>query len=278
MRTLGVLILFWLGLAGCKTQARDTSLSVYTKEDILNDLEHLQPYKQLPDFEHPYLYTAGSRITLFADSTRWAIVFEKVGYGEGAELELTFFGNCLVNQPKQGLNGQYLGNCSYFQLITPNELANIEAGREPESFELVSRDAKQLKVRDTYLPIEHDVQKYKQKKINVQDFDNPARLIDFTALVRYLFEENSELFRATEVELRSLLPNNLPKLFVINKWHHKSYYVFPDGSNKPYGVKPRDYETYPMIGDILETKDTTKWKPTLKPNNDWRYWPKAGGM
>jgi hypothetical protein len=33
-----------------------------------------------------------------------------------------------------------------------------------------------------------------------------------------------------------------------------------------------------MIADILVSKDTTKWKPTLKPNNDWRNWPNAGYM
>jgi hypothetical protein len=122
------------------------------------------------------------------------------------------------------------------------------------------------------------VKKYEQQKIKIQDFDNPKRLIDFASLVRYLAEENPDLFRATDAELRSLLPKDLPKLFVIDNWHHKPYYVFPDGVNKPFGVKPRDYETYPMIADILVTKDTTKWKPTLKPNNDWRNWPRAGSM
>jgi hypothetical protein len=251
---------------------------MYTKEDILKDLEDLHPYKQLPDFEHPYLHTAGNRITLFADSTRWAIVFEKTGYGEGAELELTYFGNCLISQSKQGLYGQYLSNSSYFSLITTKELASIEVGSEQEFSGLISKGAKQVKVRDTYVPIEHDVKKYEQQKIKIQDFDNPKRLIDFASLVRYLAEENPDLFRATDAELRSLLPKDLPKLFVIDNWHHKPYYVFPDGVNKPFGVKPRDYETYPMIADILVTKDTTKWKPTLKPNNDWRNWPRAGSM
>jgi hypothetical protein len=33
-----------------------------------------------------------------------------------------------------------------------------------------------------------------------------------------------------------------------------------------------------MIADILVSKDTAKWKPALKPNNDWRNWPNAGHM
>ena len=42
--------------------------------------------------------------------------------------------------------------------------------------------------------------------------------------------------------------------------------------------KPGDYETYKMIADILVSGDTTKRKPTLKPNNNWRNWPNAGHM
>ena len=251
---------------------------MYTKEDILQALESLEPYKQLPDFEHPYVHTAGSRITLFADSTRWAIVFEKAGYGEGAEIELTYFGNCLINQSKQGLHGQYLSNSAYFPLITSKEFARIDAGTTLDSFGLVSRAEKHVKVRDNFVPIEQDVNRYEQKGITIQDFDNPNRLIDFACLVPCLDEAHPELFTVTESELRTLLPKGLPKLFVIDKWHHKPFYVFNDGVNKPYGVKPRNYETYPMIADILVSKDTAKWKSTLTPNNDWRNWPRAGSL
>ena len=74
------------------------------------------------DLEHGYFYTAGNRIHLYADANRWAIVFEKVGFSDGsAELELTFFGNCLINQRKAGSHGQYLSNSSFFKIIkNPN--------------------------------------------------------------------------------------------------------------------------------------------------------------
>jgi len=31
-------------------------------------------------------------------------------------------------------------------------------------------------------------------------------------------------------------------------------------------------ETFKLISKILLTKDTTYWKPTMKPNNHWSNW------
>ncbi|RZJ47794.1 MAG: hypothetical protein EOO44_21965, partial [Flavobacterium sp.] len=48
-------------------------------------------YNFFLDLEHGYCETAGNRIHLYADSTRWIIVFEKSGYqnrGTSAEIEL----------------------------------------------------------------------------------------------------------------------------------------------------------------------------------------------
>ncbi len=70
----------------------------------------------------------------------------------------------------------------------------------------------------------------------------------------------------------------------IDKWNHQPYskhinitspstYVIEET-----GTRPSENETYKLIADILVTKDTAKWKPTLPPNNDWRNWPRAGTM
>lgn len=54
-------------------------------------------YNFFLDLEHGYCETAGTRIHLYADSTRWAIVLEKSGYQNreiSAEIELDYIGNC----------------------------------------------------------------------------------------------------------------------------------------------------------------------------------------
>lgn len=105
-------------------------------------------------------------------------------------------------------------------------------------------------------------------------------------MIRYLDEEHPGLFRATDKELRTCLPPDLREIMCIDKWHHEEYHGYADGPffdevvpanfEKYAGKSPHHYETYNMIADILISKDSTKWKPSLKPNSDWRNWPGAG--
>ncbi len=244
-------------------------MSNYTENDILIALDNCTAYNFFLDLEHGYFHTAGSRINLYADENRWAIVFEKSGFGNRsgrAEVELNYYGNCLHNLDKAGSNNIYTCNAKYFTLITGEEFEKIEG-----DFELISKDAKVVNVRDIELPIEQDNQKYIIKGIEIQDFDNPDNLIDYQSLVRYLDETNSEIFRATNRELRTSIPNDLPFLMKIDTWHHKSYSEYG-------GDKPSTYETFKLIAKVLVNKNTENWKPTLEPNNNWRNWPEAGTL
>lgn len=261
--------------------------SSYTQKDILDNLEavDLEKYHFFIDLEHPYFFTAGSRLTLYADEKRWAIVFEKSGYanrGGRGDIELFYFGNCLENLQSQGDPIGVTSNMQVFPLIDNDEMERIQDG----NFELVGKNIKQVKVRDTMLNIEHDKSVYTKKDItdSIYDQDNPENLVDIPSLIRYLDEQHPELFRATDKELRTCLPNDLPLIMRIDSWHHEAYDVFRDYTgpsqytHKIMGKKPSDYETYKMIADILVSKDTTKWNPTLKPNNNWRNWRKGGHM
>ena len=260
--------------------------SSITQKDILNYLEETdqETYHFFIDFEHPYFYPAGSRLTLYADENRWAIVFEKSGYSIGnscGEIELEYFGNCLQNL-KNGIAGDTASsNMKAVILIKDTDLEKIDNG---EFEELVARQQDKIQVRDTILPIEQDSSKYIAKGIEPRDYDNPKRLFDFYSLIRYLDGEYPHIFRATDKELRMCLPENLPKLMQIDQWHHEAYskHKVPTSPTmyhyETIGKKPSEYETYRMIADILVSRDTTKWRPTLKPNNDWRNWPNAGHM
>jgi hypothetical protein len=81
--------------------------------------------------DHPYFYTANSRLTLFADEFRWAIVFAKNGYGNRTntiDLELNFFGNCLHNLARAGADDRYVCNAKFLTLVDGDALSDIEAG------------------------------------------------------------------------------------------------------------------------------------------------------
>jgi hypothetical protein len=260
--------------------------SSFTQEDILNYLEETgqENYHFFIDFEHPYFFPAGSRLTLYADDKRWAIVFEKSGYSTGnncGEIEFAYFCNCLINL-KSGIPGDILtSNMKTVILIEDTDLEGVD---ESKYEELVSKDKTKIKVRDSFLAIEQDSSKYIAKGIMPRDYDNPKGLFDFYSLIRYLEEEHPDVFRATDKELRMCIPEDLPQLMHIDNWHHETYskyrlrYSETDYRDEVDGKKPGDYETYKMIADILVSRDTTKWKPTLRPNNNWRNWPGAGHM
>ena len=298
----------------CQDQDKDGTLKGhnfmtlhYTSQDIIEHLDH-PPYAKhyfFIDLGHPYFYTANSRLTLFADETRWAIVFEKSGYanrGRRVVLWVDYFGNCLENlTPLEGTDEFY--NSKYFTLIDEAELlrieasanmamqkqgaasvyeANLDADDELLDFdEIVWKEIKEVKVKDRYVKIPDAKQGYQKWIPDILTRDYPTD-VDFSDLSRYLAYEYEELCRATDEELRYCLPNDLPKIMVIDEWHHKNYSVSDNSANSSLnpisisGDSPSSYETYRLIAEVLETKDASRFKPTLSPNNHWLNWPYAG--
>ncbi len=242
---------------------------MYTREDILSDLDSNPNYEFFLDLEHGYFYTAGSRLNLFADENRWAIVFEKSGFGNrtgNAEIELNYLGNCMINPPNAGLNDQFISSVNMITIIDAEDLELIADG-----YELVSKKAETINVRGKAISIEQIIAAYQQREIVIREIQNPNRQIDFPALIRFLDEENRALFRATKNEITLFLPNDLPMIMSIDQWHHTRIYDYG-------GPKTSENETFQLIADILVSKDKSKWNPTLSPNNDWRYWPGAGKL
>jgi Homeodomain-like domain len=272
----------------------------YTAQDIieyLDNLPYIPPYSFV-DLEHPYFYTANSRLTLFADETRWAMTFEMSGYtprGFRVELWLNHYGNCLVNlTPVPNSNEFY--NSQFLTLIDGDELRRIEINEDNiteadkaalgiseenydddeflEFAESVRSGIEEVKLRGQYVKIPSTKQGYVKWVPDIMIRDYPKQ-IDFRDLARYLAYEYEELCRATDEELRTYIPHDLPKIMVIDEWHHKPYSVY-NGSVS--GDPPSSYETYRLIAEVLETKDPARFKPTLSPNNHWINWPYAGAL
>lgn len=226
-------------------------------------------YNFFLDLEHGYCETAGNKIHLFADSTRWVIVFEKSGYqnrGTSAEIELNYIGNCIDYPVDRYPERNYITNSSRVILIDPTEFERIEnkEGEAMETFELIGQNIKEIKVRDKYIAFDSDYRNYEKVGIKIRDYDNPKKLIAFEDFVRFLNETNSTLISATEQDIRQHIPKDIAKLMTIEQFHFGSAY---DTTNPP-----SKQETYKLIAKVLLTRDTTNWKPTLKPNNHWTNW------
>lgn len=263
-----LIILFSVFSSIVKAQIRQTT--VFTKEEILSNLDSLHPYKSIPAFDLETQTFVVARAHLYADHERWAIVLEEVKPGPGGDITLYSFGNCLINQERGGLYGQYLSNISFYRLISEPEFKRIVTGKYHS---LISKKVSTVKVGDQFVSMEHDLNTYKKKKIPVIDYLNPKMHIDYMAMLRLFEQEHSDLLSASEEELKGLLPFNLPKLMKIDRFHFKDFYLLltiKEDVNEEHGDKPSSYETFQQMAEVLVTKDQSKWKPTLIANNHWR--------
>lgn len=223
-------------------------------------------YNFFLDLEHGYCETAGSRIHLYADKKRWAIVFEKCGYqnrGDDAEIELNYVGNCIAYVIDTYPERQYISNTSRIVLISPEEYERIGSKNE-EDFELISPAATSLTMRGQQVPLEQDTAKYLAVGIHPSHYSNPRHLIGYGDVVRFLCATNSAVVSATDQEIRQHIPQDVPKLMTLDQFHFSSSY------NKP--SLPSKQETYQLIAKVLVTGDTANWQPRLKPNNHWSNW------
>ena len=287
MKQLLLLILIvFLGSSGiAKRNHSEVNEMKYCESEILEQLDlafNELPSKYYPsarpqdvkyafflDLEHGYFATAGSRIHLYADTVRWAIVFEKNGYfnrGTSAEIELVYIGNCIDYPVQKDEERNYITNTESIVLIDPLEFERLQnkEGQGMENFELIGQNVKEIKIRDKYIPFDNDFKNYEKLGIRLRDYENPKKLIGFGDLIRYLHETNPDLIRATNDEIRLHIPKDIPKIMTIEAFHYVSLY---DKINLP-----SQQETYKLIAKVLTTKDTLNWKPLKQPNNNWKNW------
>lgn len=229
------------------------------------DIQYNFPF----DLEHGYCITAGNKIHLYGDKNRWAIVFEKSGYqnrGDRAEIELIYAGNCINYPVNKYEDRSYISNMNSVILIESDEYERIrnKEGKDLEDFELISPAAIDMTIHGQKVAIEHDTAKYIALGIHPRAYDNPQHLIGFGDIVRYFSDTNPSLVNATDQEIRQHIPQDIPHLRTLDKFHFISAY----DKNNPPGTQ----ETYQLIAKVLVTGDTSAWKPILKPNNHWSNW------
>jgi len=225
-------------------------------------------YNFFLDLEDGYCISAGSRIHLYADSSRWAIVFEKSGYqnrGMNADIQLDYFGNC-INYPNHHYTERnYITNTADVPLIESAEFVRIEnkKGTERETFEYIAPETRSIIIRGKAVPFDSNYLDYKKVGILDPDTSNPRHLIGFADFVRYLQETDPALIQATDRDIRPYIPKDLPKLMTIDSFHFESAYG---------PTPPSVQETYKLIAKVLVARDTALWRPTQKANNHWRNW------
>lgn len=241
-----------------------------SREGVLFEFDTLDFFKMYPAFNLATDSFVTCRLHVYADDSRWAVVFEDFKPSQGGDITLYSFGNCLINQEQCGAYGQYLSNLSFHRLISADEFKRIKVG---VYHTLISRKTNRIKIRNENFLITHDLNVYQKMKIPIVNYLNPRKHVDYMALMRYLDEVYPDLMKATEEELQNQVPKDLPKILQLNRFYLEDYGVQPtaeEGVFQEYGVKPSSQEAFQLLTEIILTKDIKKWKPTLRSNNHWR--------
>lgn len=236
-----------------------------------NDETNIIKYNFFLQLEDGYLNIAGNRIHLYGDENYWAVVFEKSGYHNcqgNAHIELEYVGNCINYCTEKYYESTYISNNIYIELISGEEYIRIcnQGGEGIEDFELINPLIEEIHIRNYTIKMEHDIKKYENFGIKVREYDNSKKLIGHMDLIRYLMEVNSDVVLATDEEVRTLIPKDIPKLMTISSYHYIPSY------DEDFKKEPSEQELFNFIAKVLVTSDVRLWKPTLSPNNHWLNW------
>lgn len=216
-----------------------TTPTAPTTASILEQFDLCADTAEFPDLQNGYYYPVDTRIHLFGDGTRWAMVAELLGYNPRAGSltdVLHCFGNCLTRD-KPGF-GDFLDRVDNMDDIDPDG-DEVYAGEVP------------VVVRGTPLTV---------------DADAGAPLED---VFRGLVPAHRELLLADAAELGSAVPSDLPVLLCLDEWNQPEHLG---------DVMPSGHETFRLIAEVLSSGDPDRYRPTLPANTHWSHWPDAGTL
>jgi len=235
--------------------------AVFSAGDILTQLDTCAEDFNFPVLDNGYIYPVTSRLSVFGDTERWVIAVEVVGYHyrcqghDGVENCLYIYGNGLGFEPGMN-NGNML-------LVT----ADSDEGATflNDQFGTLNSQVHTMLIRDEKVIIPRDMTFYTSRNVVLK---NPPsiRVYEF---MRASLPEHRTAFLATEDEIYDCFRQNLPMIMQLDEWNH------PDIAG---GEKPSENETFQMIAALLESGDSSHYKPTAVPNNHWSNWPMGGSL
>ena len=183
----------------------------YSASEILAQLDGCAEAFTFPILDNAYVYPAATRMTLFRDAERWAIVIEVLGFNShmggtgGIDDALYCFGNCLKRPPG----------------ISPEDtLRPVSDGDSGPLFDedgiTLRRSATDLRIRGCRVPLPRGPEHYLERQILLEI----APEVQGFELLRGLLPEHRDLLLATDDELRARVPADLPQILRLEEWSH----------------------------------------------------------
>jgi hypothetical protein len=229
---------------------RRTPRAAFSMQDILGQLDSRAAGFDFPTLDNGYVYPVDARLTAYCDVRRWAITIEHIGYCNRAfqfENAIYGFGNCLLQEP---------GFTSGIDLVDGEDWRDDTWSVRPglRTIRIRGRNVR-LTPDDVAPPVDPD--------------GTMAPELPIADLFRRLLPRFRALYRATEDELRAVVPADLPQILHLEEWEH---------SDAVEDVLPSHTECFPMLAQVLVTGDPSHYKPTRPPNTHWSNWPAGGTL
>ncbi|PSL28165.1 DUF7003 family protein [Chitinophaga ginsengisoli] len=235
--------------------------AVFSKNDILTQLDACAKDFNFPVLDNGYIYPVTSRLSVFGDLERWVIVVEVVGYHYrfsghgGVENCLYIYGNSLGFEP--GIN-----NDNVLLVTADSDEGAVFVG---DQWGTLNPDVHSMLIRDQKISIPKDPAFYAARNVELK---NPPSIRVYEFMRASLPEYKTE-FLAVEDEIYDCFRQNLPKIMQLDEWYH------PDIAGEE---RPSENETFQMIAAVLESGDSSLYKPTKSANNHWSNWPYGGSL
>lgn len=211
-----------------------------TADEVLKQLDASHAAYTFPDPGHGYYYAVDSRLHLYRDPMRWALVVEMVGYTpRGANLYdvLHVYGNCLT------AGGPGFENDDFFARI--ENFDEVEDRDDPEMY-----TGAPLIIRSQAIDVGGDAGE------------------PLTTTLRRLVPRHRELLLADERELRRRIPDDIPEILRLDEWYQDDVLE----------RRPSEMEVYRQLATVIATGDVSRYAPTTPPNTHWSNWPQSGSL
>lgn len=258
---------------------------MHSPQQILEVLDDAAEDFQFPMLDNGHFYIVDARLSAFADDSRWALLIEIISVNPRSWSFDNFvygYGNCL--KPSFGENAfaskedweKWKQNHLEMDLwiFTPVSIDGLfeEDNEESENPEdprwecdmPLRKGASTILIRDKIFPLP-DQEVYAEAGVTLEH----APYIQCHELMRGLLPRHKESFVATEEEIRTMVPSDLPLLLRLDEWWH------PDVGNEEL---PSESKTFQMIADVLVSRDSKKYSASIGSNTHWSNWPEGGTL
>ncbi len=236
---------------------------------IVETFDRCGAARAFPVLDHPYVYLAASRLSLYRSAEDWALVVETSGFNPRAGGLILTVWTCASRLPDRNPPEDTVtpGALAKYLAMHPHDDARFFRPCDSEwigNDERVNPAADHLLLRSVRvaLPARAD---YAAHGIQLRAADE----VRAYELCRWLAAVHRDAVLGSPVERRCSVRPDMALLLELYEWNH------PNIMGR--GERPADSEAFRELAAVLATGDVRLYRPTLPANNHWRNWP-AGGL